>query len=278
MIELPETCVLAEQAEQTLVGKVIKSAVAGFKPHAFALYSGDPSAYNAMLAGKAVTGAGVGAGQDCWGFITQIFCDDMALGISTPIKYHAPGEKPPKSHQLLVEFTDGSHISCNVQMWGSMFCEPAADLDDPERFPNRNLPSPLEDAFDEAYFDKLWQNVKPNISAKGFLATEQRIPGVGNGVVQDILFNACLHPKRKLDTMNDRDRGLMFDSVKTTLKQMRDEGGRDTEKDLFNQNGGYKTILSKKTLAMPCPICGGGLTRQAFLGGNIYFCGICQPL
>jgi len=54
--------------------------------------------------------------------------------------------------------------------------------------------------------------------------------------------------------------------------------GGNTEKDLFNNSGGYETILSKNTLRAPCPVCGGVLVRQAFLGGNIYFCGVCQPL
>ncbi|MCQ4762422.1 hypothetical protein NE555_17590, partial [Alistipes onderdonkii] len=41
--------------------------------------------------------------------------------------------------------------------------------------------SPLGDGFDAAYFDRLVAGAKPNLSAKAFLATEQRIPGLGNG-------------------------------------------------------------------------------------------------
>ena len=61
--------------------------------------------------------------------------------------------------------------------------------------------SPLGDGFDAAYFDRLVAGAKPNLSAKAFLATEQRIPGLGNGVLQDILFNARIHPKRKMATL-----------------------------------------------------------------------------
>jgi len=52
MIELPETYVLSEQINNTLVGKTIRSAVAGAHHHAFAWYTGDPAEYNAKLAGK----------------------------------------------------------------------------------------------------------------------------------------------------------------------------------------------------------------------------------
>jgi formamidopyrimidine-DNA glycosylase len=69
----------------------------------------------------------------------------------------------------------------------------------------------------------------------------------------------------------------LLGSVKTTLAQMTAQGGRDVEKDLFGNPGGYATLLSSKALNWPCPKCGGGLVRQAYLGGNVYFCPSCQP-
>ncbi len=37
-----------------------------------------------------------------------------------------------------------------------------------------------------------------NLSFKVFLATNQKTPGIGNGVLQDILFNTRLKTKKKL--------------------------------------------------------------------------------
>jgi len=280
MIELPETHVLAKQINEALVGKTIREVRANAHPHSFAWFSiDDPSAYHPMLAGKKITGANPGTGYTCGGN-TEILCEDMALVISTPIKYHEIGEKLPKSHQLLLVFDDDSHLTCTVQMWGAMFCYAISDIEGdkmPGHFGNARKPDPLSDAFDEAYFEALRRDCKPSLSAKAFLATEQRIPGLGNGVLQDILFNAAVHPKRKLETLDDEDMTKLFSSVKLTLKEMKDGSGRDTEKDLFNQNGDYQTILSKNTLAYPCRVCGSNLIRQAFLGGNIYFCPTCQP-
>jgi len=277
MIELPETYVLAEQINKTLVGKTIRGVTADAHHHAFAWYTGDPSAYNAKLAGKQITGANPGTGYTCGGN-TEILCGDMLLVLSTPVKYHAPGEKLPKTHQLLLEFDDGSHMSCTVQMWGAMFCFPANANGIPEGYSVKKGPTPYEDAFDRAYFDGLRNGLRPGLSVKAFLAAEQRIPGFGNGVLHDVLWNARIHPKRKLESLTEKDWDALFDSVKSTLKDMRDNGGRDTERDLFGKAGGYRTILSSKTLIYPCPACGGGLAREAYLGGNIYFCPVCQPL
>ena len=267
MIELPEACVLAEQIDKTLTGKTIVRAEANKSPHAFAMYTGDPASYSGMLSGKKI--AGTAETDD--GSV-KIICGDMLLVVSTPIKYHAAGAKLQVKHQLLLEFDDSSQISCTVQMWGCMYCFPY------DKNRGNGSPSPLTDAFDEAFFNSLISNVKQNISAKAFLATEQRIPGLGNGVLQDILFNAGIHPKRKLETLDAGGRKKIYDSVKSTLRQMRDEGGRDTERDLFGEKGGYRTILSNITLKHPCRVCGGGLIREAYLGGNIYYCPVCQPL
>jgi formamidopyrimidine-DNA glycosylase len=57
---------------------------------------------------------------------------------------------------------------------------------------------------------------------------------------------------------------------------MTDLGGRDTEKDLLGQAGGYKTLLSKNTVNDPCPRCGGRIKKEAYLGGAVYYCKGCQ--
>jgi formamidopyrimidine-DNA glycosylase len=113
-------------------------------------------------------------------------------------------------------------------------------------------------------------------SAKAFLATEQRIPGLGNGVLQDILFNAGVSPKTKVGLLLEQELRSLFDSVKTTLQQMVDQGGRDTETDLFGNPGGYHTLMSKKTVGHLCPRCGGIIEKTAYMGGSVYICPSCQ--
>ena len=116
------------------------------------------------------------------------------------------------------------------------------------------------------------------LSLKGLLATEQRIPGLGNGILQDILFNAKMHPKKKGNSLSDRDKEALFNSVKNTISMMVSKGGRDTELDLFGKPGNYKTILCKNTVNKPCPVCGAIIKKEAYMGGSIYYCEKCQKL
>jgi formamidopyrimidine-DNA glycosylase len=97
-------------------------------------------------------------------------------------------------------------------------------------------------------------------------------------VLQDILFNCGIHPKRKKSSLTDFEMGELFYSLKTTLRRMTDDGARDTEKDFLGQNGGYKTILSKNTLKNPCPNCGGSIVKEAYHGGAVYYCPVCQKI
>jgi formamidopyrimidine-DNA glycosylase len=140
----------------------------------------------------------------------------------------------------------------------------------------KNSVSPLSDAFDYTFFQTLFDEKSLKMSAKAFLATEQRIPGLGNGVLQDILLNAKTHPKKKMNTLSEHQQSKVFDSVKTTLAAMTDSGGRDTERDLFGNQGGYSSKLSKNNTTMLCPDCGGIVKKEAYMGGSVYFCVSCQ--
>jgi formamidopyrimidine-DNA glycosylase len=137
----------------------------------------------------------------------------------------------------------------------------------------------LTNEFDRAYFDRLLcQPELKNLSAKAFLATEQRILGLGNGVLQDILWRAKIHPKGKISTLSDERMECLYSSVKSVLTNMAELGGRDTEKDLFGNNGSYKTMMSKNSLGFPCIDCGGYIKKESYMGGSVYYCESCQVL
>lgn len=271
MLELPEAAVIAGQIERTLGGKRIACVIAAQTPHKFAWYSGDPADYPARLTGRTIDGAcGVGG-------IVEVHAGEWLLDYTTNLRYYPPGEPQPSKHQLLLEFEDSSALVATLQMWGGMMChhpdEPSGMIDGDMA---RQRPSPLSPAFNRTYFDSLFDESTPKLSAKAFLATGQRIPGLGNGVLQDILWTARIHPKRKMNTLSAAELDAMFDAVKTGLRIMTELGGRDTESDLFGCPGGYTTIMSKNTAGQPCPECESTIRKEAYMGGSIYYCPGCQ--
>ncbi|MCL2315461.1 MAG: endonuclease VIII [Actinomycetia bacterium] len=274
MLELPEAVTLEHQFRDTLVGKTIARAVAGAAPHGFAFYAGEPETYGALLAHRTITGAASRGGMpEIWaGDVRVCFTD----GVN--VRYLAPGDARPAKHQLLLDFDDGSAVCCTVAMYGGLWAFPAGQFDNPYYRVAGEKPSPLSDAFDRAYFASLADEAGGRASAKAFLATQQRIPGLGNGVLQDILWRSHVHPKRRLETLAADDLAALYASVRTTLADMTAAGGRATEKDLYGDPGGYAPVLSRLTDGLPCPACGTPIVHLAYLGGRVYVCAGCQPL
>ncbi|UCB42460.1 MAG: hypothetical protein JSV77_08345 [Dehalococcoidales bacterium] len=275
MIELPEAENLSRQLTETVGGKRIAGVVAGLSPHKFAWYHDNPKDYDALLRGKTVDTAAARGGmvEVSIGDAVALFSDGTAL------RFHTRDEQRPKKHQLLIEFDDGTAISASVQMYGGLWCFKEGEFDNAYYDAARNKPSPLSDEFDKAYFDNLITSDEvQKLSAKAFLATEQRIPGLGNGVLQDILYNARIHPKRTITTLTDDETKALFHSVKSTLEEMTAQRGRDTTSDLFGRPGGYATRLSQNTIDKPCAVCSGTIIKQSYMGGSIYFCDGCQRM
>lgn len=274
MLELPEAHTLATQLRATVLGRIITGVVVDASPHKLAFFSGPPQAYPDLL-----TDAPIIEARALGGMVELVAGElGLVLGDGVALRLFDPGEPLPAKHQLALRLDDGATLVCSIQMYGGIRLGPAGDLDDPYYRIARDRPSPLTSRFDRRYFDELFAGLKPSLTLKAFLATEQRVPGLGNGVLQDILFGAGLNPRSRLSALAEDDRLRLFESVKGTLGAMVAGGGRDTEKDLHGERGGYQTILSARTLEQPCRGCGGTITRQAFLGGNVYFCATCQPL
>jgi formamidopyrimidine-DNA glycosylase len=273
MIELPESLSIAAQINNTLSGKRITDVTSGHTPHKLVWYFGKPAEYSDLLDGKDIGKA------NAYGGMVEIKAEvtNILFGEGIGIRFHEKKESRPAKHQILIEFDDGSAISGAVQMYGGLGVFPEGTLDNPYYKMAKEKTSPFSPAFDETYFDRIVSaEGAKKLSLKALLATEQRIPGLGNGILQDILFNAKMHPRKKTMTLSEKDKNFLFSAVKTTIAAMAVQGGRDTELDLFGHPGGYKTILSKNTVNKPCPVCGTLIKKETYLGGNVYYCEKCQ--
>ena len=276
MLELPETTALARQITETIAGRTVTAVFNATSPHKLTWFAGDPEEYPALLTGRKIVRA------DGHGAVLDItFEGDVHLALSDGVilRYYAPGAKVPGSYQLLVTLDDGGFLVCTVAMYGGIQAFRGV-LDNPYYKGALAKTPPLSDGFDEEYFDALFSSTlaaKPSASAKAFLATEQRIPGLGNGVLQDILFRARINPRRKIATLTPGERHTLFETVRDTMREMAAKGGRDTERDIFGAPGGYPSILSKNTWQQPCPLCGGTIVKEPYLGGAVYYCPHCQP-
>ena len=274
MIEMPEAMTIARQMDETLTGKTFQHFGRGELTHKFLWLNKPAEEYDAFLAGKQVTSAR-SYGRSIFLYVgeTHLLCFAELGG---RILYHPHGGQLPVKYHLRWDFTDGTTMTFNMQMWGFVGLLERSELSTP-RYADVGVP-PLSDGFTIECFDQLLEAYpeKAQKGIKGFLVTSKYVFGIGNGYLQDILFRAKIHPKRKIPTLSVSERRSLYAAIQDTMADAIRLSGREDEHDLFDRPGGYTRLMSTQTVGKPCPVCGTTIEKISYLGGACYLCPNCQ--
>ena len=276
MIELPEAITLSRQFNETLRGKNIAECMRGNAPHKFAFYTLSPEEYAAILPGK-VLGTAYDQGNGIFLPAEPDYTLIFGHG-GERIFLHADASTLPAKHQFLLRFTDGTYLTVTVQMWGSAQLHKTAEMTLNKNFYGFDMISPLSAEFNEDYFLNLFGYLPAGSkdSVKFFMISKPGVWGVGNGYLQDILFRARLHPRRRALETSLKERRELYKATMETLHLAVECGGRESELDLFGQPGRYQKLLDSTSAGKPCPVCGTTIEKIQFMGGASYFCPNCQ--
>ena len=278
MIEMPEATTIARQMNETLAGKTIKLFKRGNKTHKFLWLNRPDEEYEATLPGLTVTEA------SSFGRSIYLHLGDYMLWWSDTggkLLYHAPSAKLPKNYHLGLEFEDDSALTFAMQMWG------AVKLLDKTEFgqkPNQETgfePLSIEFSLDrfnqmlDEYPEKTSKGIKGFLVATGYVMPNH-IAGLGNAIVQDILFHAGISPKRKNMHIFPDERKTLFDAINSTVAEAIRLGGRHDEIDHYGNKGRYIRLMDSKTKDTPCINCSTEIKKISYLGGSCYICSRCQ--
>ena len=197
------------------------------------------------------------------------------------ILYHSPEEKPPAKYHLGWEFSDGSHLTYALRMWGAVKLLDASEFDERPHDETGVPPLHLDFTFErfntmlDEYPEKTSKGIKGFLVATGY-AVPNHVHGLGNAIVQDILFHTRLSPKRKIPDIMPDERHRLYDAIQSTVAEAIEGGGRYDEYDLYGKKGGYVRLMDSKTANTPCPNCGTSIQKISYLGGACYLCPNCQ--
>jgi len=270
MIELTEALVLSRQINQSCLNKKIINIISNQNPHKFAWFNGDPNDYSKYLIGSSFKLA------KSYGGMLEIDCNNCHLVFTDGVQLtYCNTIDTDIKHQLLIEFNDHTYFFASVRMYGGLWCYTDV-FDNPYYFIAKKKPSLFSTGFSLDYFNQLISDSNESLSLKAFLATEQRIPGFGNGLCQDVLWKSKLHPKTKIRYLSKIDITRLYETMIELTNEIVNLGGRDTEKDLFGHKGGYITKMSQSGFDEGCPECGSSIVKESYLGGSIYTCPKCQ--
>jgi formamidopyrimidine-DNA glycosylase len=204
MIEMPEAYVISHQMHETLAGKTIQRFARGPLVHKFLWLNRQEEETQALLAGQVINSAS-SYGRSMYIRVGEAYM--LWLGeMGGRWLYHPAGQAEPEKCHVRMEFTDGSALTYLMQMWGFINVLEKADFGE-RPYKEVGIP-PLSEAFTFERLDQLLEAYpdKNKKGIKGFLVTSVHVNGIGNSYLQDILFQARLHPARKIPGLAPEER------------------------------------------------------------------------
>jgi formamidopyrimidine-DNA glycosylase len=260
---------------ETLAGKTVQRGTLGNSPHKFVWYNRTHDEFEGLTRGKRIGPARV---RGRW--LSLILEPGYLLLLGEcggKVLYHKPGASLPGKYHLFLTFDDGSALTIMTAMWGAMeLYEAGQELE--RQYIKDMRPTPVDPEFTFDYFTTLIDELRQgeNRSVKSLLTQDQLIPGLGNAIAQDIMFNAHLHPRHSLADLATGQRRELYTAIMDTTREVIGKGGRYDETDLFGKPGGYVRLMDSRAIAKPCPSCGRTVEKMQYLGGACYFCPKCQ--
>lgn len=114
---------------------------------------------------------------------------------------------------------------------------------------------------------------------KPLLLDQKVVAGIGNIYVDEILYDARLHPRRKANTFSGEEWGRLHAAILKNLAAGVEHRGTTVRlyKDLLGGPGSHQDYLRIfEKHGKPCPDCGGKVVREKVGGRPSHFCPSCQ--
>ena len=273
MVELPESLIISKQINEILTGKKIKSVeINNTSPKTLFVYPSleflEPNLKNTTVKSAYAKGK--------WIFIE--FDSDLILStapeMGAEILYHSSEETLPKKYHFLFKFSDGSSLTLK---YSGFLLLRLGTLKEQEqsKYPGKIGPTPIDEDFDENSYLNLLES-KSMIKSK--LLEGTNLPGVSNFYLNEALYRAKIHPKRKAIDVSKQEKLDLLKEIRIVLKDAISKGGRTERVDLYGISGEYARTIGPKDKDKPCSQCGTVIEKISVGGTNSYICPKCQSL
>lgn len=271
-MELPELTILSRQMQKELVGKRIsKAEIANPK-----CLNMPYEKFRKTVVGKTIRSV---ESRGKWLFIKldlgHFLLFNPGMGVDV-IHFKLDDKLPEKYH---IKFTLDDKTGFTIRVWWFCYLHLMSENKLGEHKLTAKLGiTPLDKRFTLDCFRQLLNKKRGYI--KSFLLDQKNIAGIGNVYIQDILFNAKLHPKRKIPSLTNNEIETLYKSIKSVLKESIELCGLSYEKDFYGNKGGYGKQQFKIAYkpGKPCPTCQTTIQKIKTGSTSNFICPSCQPL
>jgi formamidopyrimidine-DNA glycosylase len=138
-------------------------------------------------------------------------------------------------------------------------------------------PEPLEDGFGADYLPRVIGSRRAQI--KPLLLDQKVVSGIGNIYVDEILYDARLHPRRKANTLSEGEWEDLYKAIRSNLAAGVEHRGTTVRlyRDVLDRPGEHQNYLRVfEKQGRPCPGCEGQVVREKVSGRPSHFCPACQ--
>ena len=141
-------------------------------------------------------------------------------------------------------------------------------------------PEPLEEEFEQNGARYLQETLSSRrAQTKPLLLDQKVVAGIGNIYVDEILYDARLHPRRKANTLSGEEWKRLHAAILRNLAAGVEHRGTTVRlyKDVLNRPGEHQNYLRVfEKQGKPCPGCEGKVVREKVGGRPTHFCPSCQ--
>ena len=287
MMEYPEVVCMRDQMRETLVGRRIERILVESKEKyegtlRQSLFTQPPEAFRQALEGGTIASV-------------ENLCQTILISANTgytlslgaiygAVRFHTTAETLPRKKKpvLQLDFEDETYLTVVISLFGEIRVLGVEGEAFFHTNPDPRLVTPDSEQFTLARFRAaLAEENVCKISAKKLLTSRMPVyyvDGLGGGYVQEILYRAKIHPRRKLRSLSADEQEAYYRAIKGVTAEAIAQGGRYNERGLLGQPGGFVPHVRKETLGQSCPICATLIERFRFEGGYCYVCPGCQPV
>jgi formamidopyrimidine-DNA glycosylase len=141
-------------------------------------------------------------------------------------------------------------------------------------------PEPLEEEFKRNGAEYLQETLSSRrAQIKPLMLDQKVVSGIGNIYVDEILYDARLHPRRKASTLSDEEWGRLHSAIIENLAAGVEHRGTTVRlyKDILGRSGEHQNHLRVfEKQGRPCPNCEGKVVCEKVGGRPTHFCPSCQ--